>query len=449
MRFLKPATWLVLLIALSAACAAESLQDQINADCAASHNYRLARGTFQSAGLLLPPGCSLQGQGRGVSILKLAPSSAIAGKPFIAMSRGELRDMTIDGNEANQPPSTRQPGTSCVQLSNTSGATLSSLEIKNCVGAGVQGSGWNNVTFDSFTVSNYSKGNSNVGAIHLYPWAPSSNIRITAFTIDGSISHASGIKLSGTPANLLQGVFVGGGTLNVGDRGTDVSIGVELLACSDVSCGHGTDVTAIKNSQIVGVNITGENQTNHNIFGMTLGGIGGKATGNTIKNARLYCIEAIGSNLTVQYNHCDRSGRSTVDGNVVKSVAALDGNNISYNTYTNGVDKDAGDLYIITTASGPSITNVNFSNKKSTSPAGPMLFVWPDPSGNPITGTFSGNQVYGPPTKRQTAAFQFFSRAVSGSATNNSCTSWGPGGGFGCIYNDGRGSVRLAGNTSN
>src|SRR3954462_7695809 len=115
------------LVTFAQVALAQSLQDRMNQACASSRSFTLGAGILQTTNMTIPAGCTIIGQGENSTTLQQAAGSATAAKPFITMTSGELRNLTVDGNEANQSVARPDPMVSCVRISNTTRARLTNV----------------------------------------------------------------------------------------------------------------------------------------------------------------------------------------------------------------------------------------------------------------------------------------------------------------------------------
>lgn len=156
------------------------------------------------------------------------------------------------------------------------------------------------------------------------------NIFIDHNDIDSSVSQNGGINISTSLATgSIKTLKVDDNNILVGDAGATDTLGIQFF--SNGSGGFISGATANNNR------IFGNNATNTNTWGMSIGTAGVTHTniavaGNSIRDTRKTCIEAIGQALTVTGNNCFDTGGIQVPTN----AGAMQGITIAGNALTNG-----------------------------------------------------------------------------------------------------------------
>lgn len=326
----------------------------------------------------LPSGLILIGR-PGATVLQ-KDGSASSGTPFVANQTQTgggnsdilLQGLTFDANAGNQTA----VNVDTMHIRNMTNITLRGCGFQNSVRGHVFGELITGISIEDSQFSNWGTGN--IGAIYLASrngnnfggtGGPITGIRIRGGTVDGRVSHSSCIKIDADLANPSSQIIISDLFVYPGDAPADDTLGIELF--SGVNSHGGFNHFEVANCVVIG-----ENNTNTRIFGISLGGSGGKygsVHGCSLADCRAFGIETIASHVKVMDNDSVGCGPWTVDA----GAASLEDVDISHNqvvepTFQFGFFNCIHAIAHFTAGTGPySITDLRISENFCSSSAIP------------------------------------------------------------------------------
>lgn len=365
-----------------------AIGDGVTQDAAAIHADATAAGV--NGRLFFPPGTYLV-TGLTASVAgqtwELAPGaaikSAVQNAPAINVTAADVSIVggTIDGNRPAQTAGfTLARGVRAVSVA---GFKMSGVTVTNCLGVGVWMENVTNAKVVDCTVKDTAALGANDAQIWVYYTAGSSTgVEIRGCRIDGSLYNNGGVKMSALGVGIsIRRLRICDNEILVGDAAVN-TLGIELWTSTS---------GVVEDSVISGNVVIGENATNANIMGISVGGAGSTSTtgtqgisvtGNTVRDCRASSIELLGSYLTCTGNVVRASGPIGV--NATDYVGGSRGVVVSGNSIHDAVSSS----YAISVAgaAGRPVTGCVIANNAIYNPAGAGINVTAGPFEDSVIG---------------------------------------------------------------
>jgi hypothetical protein len=403
-----------------------AIQAAINQAASAGVTLYGPSGACLATALTLPSNLTLTGQGAGQFIIRAKTGTAIAGTPFIrnatqsggGNSNITLSNLTIDGNMAGNGGAGRAGALNqeipSLSLIRVTGVSIDNVTLVNSAAAAIYGYYWTGFSITNSSASNYGFYSStwpNTAAVQLdynNATGPSTNIKITGNSFDGSGQHVGGIKLAGDSGHLLTNVTVENNRIITGDANAGsggATLGVELYSNS----GLGFFECNVSGNLIRGETASspltaGTGAT----WGISLAGAGGQfctVAHNVIRWVGAYSIETGGSShIAITGNSVDTAAQIAVLG--APAAVAISDISITGNVLYNPVQFSSATLaapaIFLYSAVGSTLRSTIIESNAITyvaNPAGSGIGIWAqcNAGGGSITDTIiTGNTIYGP-----------------------------------------------------
>lgn len=443
-----------------------AIQAAINTAASGPTTLYIPQGTCLVSTLSLPNNTHIAGQGAGLSIIRQKTAAGIHnGQILNSTSTANiiLEQFTLDGNASGQTNTNIQG----LNIIGVSGVLINKMDFTGIVAAPIFGRDWTNLTVQASSFENYGSGSStfpNTAAIqmdYVNATTPSSNIKITNNTIDGSATHVGGIKLNGDSTHTISYINVEGNYITTGDAPVgENTLAVELYS----NVGFGFFHFVIANNIIRGESSNSPlSLSTAGAFGISACGAGGQfgtISHNTLRWLGTYSIELCGSNMTISGNVVDSGALSIINNTFSISAQALFSNiTFTGNTIYNPVGlvsssvvgsseglrlytQDGGGLQNIT-VSGNSIQYLNTTPDSNFNSG--FHFQCNGSSGTITDVLFDGNIIHGPGSGTTTNGVKLEQDGtcpITGTLiSSNTFDSWGSG-----VFQSGDVLTRLIGN---
>ena len=282
-----------------------------------------------------------------------------------------IEGFVLDGNRANQ---TAGIGIDVVSADRV---TLRNNTIQNTFDKGIRGTTSSDLLIENNRLTNTGLSGANDAAIYYFQSAAvtDSGLRIVGNTIDSSASNTGGIKIAANIASaILNDVETAHNTVIVGDAGATDTLGIEYFTSNG---------GLIRGAGVEGNKVRGENATNTNIFGISLGGSGAggvdvvTVNSNVCRDTRKISYELIASNVSGSSNVAFNSGHVVVsDGGTANNLQ-----NIQFSASLYGSVGAASEAVGVLMAAS-TVTNLDFSGMNIYDPEGAGVSI--------VSGTVNG-----------------------------------------------------------
>jgi parallel beta-helix repeat protein len=341
---------------------------------------QLGAGTFSATLAASKANVLIAGCGQGVTTLK----GPVSNNAVVTVSAANVRleDLTLDGDRTNQTAGfTLARG---VKVLSVDGFKMRDVTVTNCLGGGVWLENVTNASVTGCTVKDTAALNTNDAQITVYYTAgDSTGIEIRGNKLDGSTYGNGGIKLTSLGSTVeFRRIRICDNEIIVGDAGGTNTLGIECFTSTS---------STVEDVVISGNVVVGENASNTNILGISVGGDGSTSTtgcfgisvtGNVVRDCRLTSVELLGSYLTCTGNVVRSSGRVAI--NSTNHTGGIRGCVVSDNAIHDAIQTSYA--VEITAATSKPVTGLTLTGNAIYNPAGAGINVTAGPFEDSLIG---------------------------------------------------------------